>query len=186
MARKRRKERLDGSLLFRIFIWVMEILLIVLMAYAVSRLFFRTATMQDSSMEPTISVSNTILLDKAAYRIHSPRRGDLIAYLITDDDTEPMHIKRIVGLPGETIQIAGGQILIDGETYKEGHDFPAIIDPGIASDPVTLADDEYFVLGDNRNGSQDSRYASVGNVRKKRIAGKIWFRIKPLRKLGVL
>ena len=71
----------------------MEILLIVLMAYAVSRLFFRTATMQDSSMEPTISVGNTILLDKAAYRIHSPRRGDLIAYRLTDDDTEILHIK---------------------------------------------------------------------------------------------
>ncbi len=184
MAKRRSKERPGRSLLFHILIWFLEILLVVLIAYGASRLFFRTAVMHESSMEPTISVGDTLLLDKFAYRLHSVKRGDVIAYRNTDNVNEVLHIKRVIGLPGETIQIANGQILINGETYREGRSLPAIIDAGLASDPVTLADDEYFVLGDNRNGSQDSRYSSVGNVRNKRVAGKVWFRIRPLRRLG--
>lgn len=184
MAKKRVKERPTRLLLFRILLWFLEILLVVLIAYAVSRLFFRTVTMQENSMEPTVSVGDTLLLDKAAYRLHSVRRGDIIAYRNTDNENEVLHVKRVVGLPGETVQIVNGQIVIDGETYREGRNLPAIIDAGIASEPVTLADDEYFVLGDNRNGSQDSRYTSVGNVRNKRVAGKVWFRIRPIRRLG--
>ena len=184
MAKKRVKERPTRLLLFRILLWFLEILLVVLIAYAASRLFFRTVKMQENSMEPTISVGDIMLLDKAAYRLHSVRRGDIIAYRNTDNENEVLHVKRVVGLPGETVQIVNGQIVIDGETYREGRNLPTIIDAGIAAEPVTLADDEYFVLGDNRNGSQDSRYASVGNVRNKRVAGKVWFRIRPVRRLG--
>ena len=184
MAKRKVRERPDSSLLFRILILFLEILLVVLMAYFVSRLFFRTVSMMDSSMEPTMSVGDTMLLDKAAFRLHSPRRGDVIAYRTTDDETEILHVKRIIGLPGETVQIVDGPILIDGETYIVGKNFSEIIDPGIASDRITLADDEFFVLGDNRNGSRDSRYGSVGNVRSKRVEGKIWFRIRPLRRIG--
>lgn len=135
-------------------------------------------------MEPTVSVGDTLLLDKMAYRLHSVKRGDVIAYRTTDNENEILHIKRVIGLPGETIQITNGQIMINGQTYREGRNLPAMIDAGIAAEPVTLADDEYFVLGDNRNGSQDSRYGSVGNVRNKRVAGKVWFRIWPIRRLG--
>ena len=184
MAKKRAKERPDRALLFHIAIWFLEILLVVLIAFGVSRLFCRAVTMQENSMEPTISVGDTMLLDKLAYRLHSVHRGDIIAYRNTDNENEVMHVKRVVGLPGETIQIVNGQIMIDGETYREKRSLPAIIDPGLASEPITLAEDEYFVLGDNRNGSQDSRYSAVGNVRSKRIAGKVWFRIRPLRRMG--
>ena len=184
MAKKRVKERPDRSLLFHILIWFLEILLVVLIAYGVSHLFFRTVKMQENSMEPTVSVGDTLLLDKMAYRLHSVKRGDVIAYRTTDNENEILHIKRVIGLPGETIQITNGQIMINGQTYREGRNLPAMIDAGIAAEPVTLADDEYFVLGDNRNGSQDSRYGSVGNVRNKRVAGKVWFRIWPIRRLG--
>ncbi|MBQ9321865.1 MAG: signal peptidase I, partial [Eubacterium sp.] len=87
-------------------------------------------------MEPTISVGDTMLLDKAAYRLHSVRRGDIIAYRNTDNENEVLHVKRVVGLPGETIQIVNGQIVIDGETYREGRNLPTIIDAGIAAEPV--------------------------------------------------
>ena len=184
MAKKRVKERPDRSLLFHILIWFLEILLVVLIAYGVSHLFFRTVKMQENSMEPTVSVGDTLLLDKMAYRLHSVKRGDVIAYRSTDNENEIVHIKRVIGLPGETIQITNGQIMINGQTYREGRNLPAMIDAGIAAEPVTLADDEYLVLGDNRNGSQDSRYTSVGNVRNKRVAGKVWFRIRPIRRLG--
>ena len=90
----------------------------------------------------------------------------------------------MIGLPGETIQISGGRILIDGEAYKEGKDFPMISNPGLASSSITLESGEYFVLGDNRNNSEDSRYADIGMVKKRYIAGKIWFTCAPFEKLG--
>ena len=180
MAKKRVKERPTRLLLFRILLWFLEILLVVLIAYAVSRLFFRTVTMQENSMEPTVSVGDTLLLDKAAYRLHSVRRGDIIAYRNTDNENEVLHVKRVVGLPGETVQIVNGQIVIDGETYREGRNLPAIIDAGIASEPVTLADDEYFVLGDSRNNSEDSRHVDIGNVDRDLSRGTVWLKLDPV------
>ena len=77
----------------------------------------------------------------------------------------------MIGLPGETIQISGGRILIDGEAYKEGKDFPMISNPGLASSSITLESGEYFVLGDNREVSLDSRYDEVGFVESDTIRG---------------
>ena len=179
-----KKERPDRALLFHILIFALEILLVLIMAFLVSRLFFGAVTLQDNSMEPTYSSGNVMLMNKAVTRFGSLKRGDVIAYRTTDDPNEILHIKRVIGLPGETVEIRNGQIVIDGETYVEKREFPAILDAGIAGEPVTLADDEYFVLGDNRNGSQDSRYPSVGNVRNRRIAGRIWLRIPPVFKRG--
>ena len=99
-------------------------------------------------------------------------------------DDAALHIRRVIGLPGETIQISGGRILIDGEAYKEGKDFPMISNPGLASSSITLESGEYFVLGDNRNNSEDSRYADIGMIKKRYIAGKIWFTCAPFEKLG--
>ena len=178
------KERPSRSLLFRILIWALEILLVVMLAYGVSRLFFGTFTMQENSMEPTISAGNVLLMDRIAYRIGSPKRGDVIAYRTTDETVESLHIKRVIGLPGETVRIQNGQVLINGETYQEKKGLPSIIDAGLAEQEIVLAEDEYFVLGDNRNGSEDSRYASVGNVRRRYIAGKAWLRIWPLTRFG--
>ncbi|MCF0145571.1 MAG: signal peptidase I [Eubacterium sp.] len=184
-VRSGRRERRSRALLFRILIFVLEILLVVILAYGVSTFFLRSVTMRENSMEPTISSGDTLLMNTLAYRFGSPGRRDIIAYRNTDEEAENLHIKRIIGIPGDTVQIVNGQIVLNGETYLD-ETFPAMVDPGLAIDPITLGDDEYFVLGDNRNGSEDSRYASVGNVRKKRIAGKIWLRTWPIGKFGGL
>ena len=182
--KRSKRERPSRSLLFRILIWALEILLVVILAYGVSRAFFGTVHVQENSMEPTLSSGNILFLNRIAYRIGPPDRGDIIAYRITDEESESLHIKRVIGLPGDTVEIRSGQILINGETYMEKKDFPTIIDPGLASSPIKLAEDEYFVLGDNRNGSEDSRYASVGNIRRKRIKGKAWLRFWPITSFG--
>ena len=83
----------------------------------------------------------------------------------------------MVGLPGERIQIIGGYVYIDGELLDEGDTYDKISDPGIAENEVILGSDEYFVLGDNRNSSEDSRSGNIGPVKKETIAGKAWFHL---------
>lgn len=130
-------------------------------------------------MEPTLAVGSRYFVNKLAYKASSPKRGDLIVFRTNASDDAALHIRRVIGLPGETIQIVNGRILINGETYKEGKDFPAINNPGMAANAITLEAGEYFVLGDNRNNSEDSRYGDIGRVNKKYITGKLWFQISP-------
>ena len=92
----------------------------------------------------------------------------------------------MIGLPGERIQISNGKILIDGKECEEANQFPEITNPGLASTTVTLESGEYFVLGDKRNNSEDSRYADIGNVKKRYIVGKLWFTCSPMKKFGFM
>ena len=164
--------------------WIFEILVTLVFAAVVALMMFQTVTMQESSMEPTISVGDRFFINKAVYKFSSPKRGDLIVFRSNASDDAALHIRRVIGLPGETVQITNGRILIDGETYKEGKDFPKISNAGLASKAISLGTGEYFVLGDNRNNSEDSRYTDIGLVKKRYIAGKIWFTCAPARKLG--
>ena len=137
-------------------------------------------------MEPTLSVGDRYFMNRVAYRISDPKRGDIVAFRTSNSEDAALHIRRVIGMPGETIQIVNGNILINGETYKEGKDFPTISNPGMAANPVTLDNDEYFLLGDNRNNSEDSRYGDIGKISAKYIVGKLWFTISPTNKIGFL
>ena len=163
-----------------------RVLVTLVFAAVVAIAMFQSVTMQESSMEPTISVGDRFFMDKVSYKLSSPQRGDIIVFKTNASDDAALHIRRVIGLPGETIQIADGRILIDGETYREGKDFPTISNPGLAENPVTLESGEYFVLGDNRNNSEDSRYGDIGTVKKRYIVGKVWFTISPLSKIGFM
>ena len=134
------------------------------------------------SMNNTLHDGDQLILEKISYRFHDPERFDIVVFRYG----KKFYIKRVIGLPGETVQIVGGRILINGETYKEGRDFPSISNPGLAESPITLESGEYFVLGDNRNNSEDSRYGDIGLVKKRYIAGKLWFTISPVKEIGFL
>lgn len=138
-----------------------------------------------SSMENTLSDGDNLIVDKITYRFSDPQRFDIIVFPFRYED-HVYYIKRIIGLPGETVQITDGDIYIDGEILQESYGREVIKDSGLASEPIVLGEDEYFVLGDNRNDSTDSRDPSVGVIHRDEIIGRAWLRIWPLDKFGVL
>ncbi len=111
-------------------------------------------------------------VNRAVYKVSSPERGDIIVYKTSGSDDAALHIGRVIGLPGETIQISNGAVIDQRRVYNENKNFPEISNAGLASDGVSLESGEYFVLGDNRNNSEDSRYGDIGNINKKYIGGK--------------
>ena len=139
-----------------------------------------------SSMENTLSDGDNLIVDKISYRFHDPERYDIIIFPYKyEEDT--YYIKRIIGLPGEHVRIDdSGNIYINGKVLKESYGREVIQDPGIARDEITLGEGEYFVLGDNRNNSEDSRFSDIGNISKKYIVGKLWFTVSPKSKIGFI
>ena len=114
------------------FVWNLEIIAAILLAAAFSWFFCRSVVVQEGSMEPTLVPGERVLMDSAWYRLSSPKRGDIIAFRTSEDKKASIHIKRVIALPGETVQIKDGQILINGEVYNEKDEFPAITNAGLA------------------------------------------------------
>ena len=128
------------------------------------------------SMEPALYNGQEVLINRFIYKITSPKRGDVIAFLPNGNQNSHYYLKRIVGLPGESIQIIDGYVYINGERVPED-EYDKMADYGIAENEIQLGSDEYFVLGDNRNMSEDSRSGNIGAVKKDTIAGKAWFHL---------
>lgn len=164
--------------------WIIEILVVLLLAAGFAYAFCSSVNIQESSMDPTLQTGDGVLVNKAAYMLGSVGRGDLIAYRTSDSADAVVHVKRVIGLPGEKIKISDGLILINGETYMEARQLPAITNAGLASDTISLGTNEYFLLGDNRNNSEDSRFADVGNISRSSIIGKVWFITAPSSRIG--
>lgn len=140
------------------------------------------------SMEPTLSDGDNLIVDKISYRFKDPERFDIIVFPFQyKEDT--YYIKRIIGMPGETVEIdEDGVIYINGEVLAESYG-REVINPehvGRVDYPVVLGEDEYFVMGDNRNNSSDSRIPEVGNIKRDQIIGRAWVRIWPLTEIEVI
>ena len=133
-------------------------------------------------MTPTLEHNDNLIVDKISYRFQDPERFDVVVF---DYQDGRYFIKRVIGLPGETIQIINGSVYINNVLLEEDtYGNEKIVYAGRASQPITLGENEYFVLGDNRNGSKDSRVEEVGNVKRSQIQGKALLRIWPLNKVG--
>ena len=162
------------------------ILFVLCAVYLVIHFVGQRTQVQGSSMEPTLSTEDNLIVDKLTYRFHDPERYDIIVFPYLKKE-ETFYIKRIIGLPGETVQIdEEGNIYVDGEVLEESYGMEVIANPGRAYEPVKLGKDEYFVLGDNRNNSVDGRDPSVGNIRRENIIGRAWLRIWPLDQFGFI
>ena len=138
-----------------------------------------------NSMYDTLEDGDNLILEKLSYRFHDPERIDVVVFRFAHAKNV-YYIKRITGLPGETVQIVGSDIFINGQILEEDYGLEPIQYANRASEPITLGEDEYFVLGDNRNDSSDSRDPAVGNVKRSQIVGKAWLRIWPLNKIGFI
>lgn len=169
-----------------IFSTVLYILIVLAVTWLVITFVGQRTQVKGSSMEPTLSDNDNLIVDKISYRFKDPQRFDIIVFPFQYEENT-YYIKRIIGMPGETVYIDdAGNIYINGELLQENYGREIMISAGRASEPVTLGDDEYFVLGDNRNNSSDSRDPSVGNIHRDTIIGKTWVRIWPLSEFGVL
>lgn len=173
------KHFLKSILNFSIYILVVLVLTLLVVRYVGQR-----TVVMGHSMEPTLSDQDNLLVDKLSYRLYDPKRFDVVVFPYQYAD-KTYFIKRIIGLPGETVRIDDtGSIYINDELLMEAYGKEVIEDPGLARDGITLGADEYFVLGDNRNDSSDSRFVSVGNIKGSQIIGKAFLRIYPFSAFG--
>lgn len=162
-----------------VIIWAVEIIAVILLAYFLVEYAVEKTTVVGESMETTLQEEDKIIINKFAYRFSKPKRFDVIVFKQSGKEHSYYNIKRIIGLPGETVQIKDGVVYVNDEPITEKSAVDVIKNPGLAVEPITLEDKEYFVLGDNRNLSEDSRFANIGNVVFDDIIGKAWIRLKP-------
>ena len=166
--------------------WIFYILFVIALTYLIITFVGQMTMVDGRSMNATLNDGDNLIVEKLSYRFGDPERFDIIVFPPQESPKEH-YIKRIIGLPGETVQIdAEGKIYINGEVLEENYGLETIRNAGRAAEPITLGDDEYFVLGDNRNNSKDSRSDAVGNVKRSSITGRAWLRIWPLSDIGFL
>lgn len=146
--------------------------------------FFEVVTVSGTSMEPSFANGDVLCLDKFMYKFVMAERFDVIAFKTDNSDT--VYVKRIIGLPGEKVQIKNGSVYIDGRLLEDDIEAESILNSGDAGEILTLLEDEYFVLGDNRNNSEDSRFASIGVVKEADIIGRAWLEVTSLRDFGFI
>jgi len=153
-------------------LWVFEIALAIVIAFVFVYFIGQKTTVVGQSMEPTVEEGKKVWINKAAYILSTPKRNDVVVFKPNGNKNSHSSIKRVIGIPGDTVQIKDGKVYINGEELKEKYD--AMLDAGLAKDEIKLGIEEYFVLGDNRNNSEDSRYADIGLVKLSDIEGRAW------------
>ena len=172
---RKRKRRINYQIVKEAFIWIAELLLVFVLACILVINFGVMTSNVGQSMEPTLASGERVLTNRLIYKMTEPKRGDLVVFKPNGNENSHFYIKRVVGLPGERIQIIDGFIYINGEVLIEKIKFEKMENAGIAEEEIKLGKDEYFVLGDNRNASEDSRNAEIGPIRMKDIESKAWF-----------
>ena len=179
---KKEKEPEEINIVKELLSLIIYIGVVIILCYCIITFVGQRTTVNGQSMQNTLQDGDNLWIDKFTYHFKDPERFDIIVFPYEDD---VYYIKRIIGLPGEKVQIMNdGYIYINDKKLTESYGKEIILDPGTASDERVLGEDEYFVLGDNRNDSRDSRWADVGNIERESIIGKAVFRLSPFSKFG--
>lgn len=173
------------SFLYKVIQFFLLVVGIVMVVVLIQKFLIQPVLVNGSSMERALNDGDCLLVDKLSYHMKEPQRFDIIIFRPNQENEELYYIKRVIGLPGETVQMKDNLIYINGEPLIENFGMENAIEyEGMAAQPITLKDGEYFVLGDNRNDSKDSRDSTVGLVSSEAIWGKALFRIWPIAKVG--
>ena len=172
-----KKKKLNPKIIKDIFEMIIGGMIVIFLAFVIVYSVGMKTSVVGDSMEPMLYNGQEILMNRIVYRLSSPKRGDVIVFLPNGNQNSHYYVKRVVGLPGDTIQIQNGNVYVNGVLLEEDEEFDKMKDSGIAENELELAADEFFVLGDNRNSSEDSRSGNIGPVRKDTIVGKAWFKL---------
>ena len=179
------QEEKPKSIMKEMMSWIFYIAVVVGLTYLIITYVGVRTRVSGESMMPTLKSGDQLIVDKLSYHFKEPKRYEVIVFPYKYEENT-YFIKRIIGLPGETVQIKDGYVYIDGEMLDEKFGAEVMQEAGIASEPITLGEEEYFVLGDNRNHSSDSRVPNVGVLKREDLMGRAWVRIWPLNSLGVI
>ena len=181
---ERRRKKKQKAILKEILGNSLFLLAVFLITLCLVKFVGQRTVVVGSSMESTLQDGDNLIVDKISYDFNDPKRFDIIVFPF-NYESGTYYIKRIIGLPGETVRIdEDGNIFINNELLEEHYGREVMTDPGIAEDGIVLGENQYFVLGDNRNHSSDSRTSAVGLIQKERIIGRAWIRIYPFNKFG--
>lgn len=167
-------------------LWTFKIAVVCLTAFVAVWYFGQRVSTVGDSMRPVLGNGDVVLVNRILYNASRPKRGDIIVFKPKGNENSHYYIKRVVGLPGETVEIIENHVYINGERLSEDYETTGISDVGVLSEEMKLASDEYFVLGDDRENSEDSRNADVGNVKREYIYGKAWFVLAPKENFGFI
>lgn len=182
----RRKRKVNVAIAKEVLIWTAEILLTMMLAFTFVYFIGLRTSVVGQSMADTLNSGDEILVNRFIYKVTNPKVNDIIVFLPNGNEKSHYYVKRVVALPGDTVLIEKGVLYVNGEPFKEEVDVASMEDAGLAAEEMTLGNNEFFVLGDNRNNSEDSRYANIGNIKKEHIIGKAWFRVAPWGEIGFL
>ena len=180
----REKKKINIGLLKEIAVWIVEILLTIVAAIIMVSFFGFRVSVIGPSMSPTLENGEKVLVNRFVYKLFDPKQNDLIVFQPNGNEKSHYYVKRVIALPGDTVQIKDGKVYVNGEPLAEGADAEKIESAMMAENEIVVGEDEYFVLGDNRNNSEDSRYAS--NVKKDHITGEAWMVVYPFDRIGML
>ncbi len=172
----KKKRKLNSSMVKEVLHMAFCIAVSILLAFVSVYAFGLRTSVIGVSMEPNLYNGQEILINRFVYQISSPKRGDIIVFLPNGNRNSHYYVKRVIALPGETVQIKEGKIYVDDVLYDDIA-YDKIADPGIAENPLQLGMDEYFVLGDNVNSSEDSRSGNIAGIKRDTILGKAWFKM---------
>ena len=175
----------DNRLLRRVTKWIVDLAVVFTLALFLVQYMGMQYEVSGHSMEPTLYGKDVVLIDRISYRLRRPGRLELVVFQKRDNE-DRQYLKRIIGLPGETVQIRDGRIYIDGRLLELPESLSRVNLAGLAEEPVILGEGEYFLLGDNRDSSEDSRFENIGNVSMGQIIGRAWFRPSPFERIGFL
>ncbi len=163
--------------------WIVDIVVVISLAWFVVYGFGTQIRIMGQSMAPLLRGDDVVLMDRLTYDFKDPDWLDIVVF---EREDHKSNVKRVIGLPGEVVQVIDGVVHIDGSPLKASRALDQVVLAGIAENPVTLGEDEYFLMGDNRDQSEDSRFENIGNVKREQIRGKVWLRLLPLVEIGLV